>query len=222
MRGSRGIGPQAGAVRSNARATHLHAERSRARYQHRHEVRHRGAGDEKSAGPRWKAEPLACPFRDLALHFNRHVVAPAKIGVEAGCQHLRQHADRRAAAMDPTHESGMRVAGRIGKNVASKIVIRRFERVGRAGDGLTKPVANMIGNRLPHRPCPNVLEVIEHVVQHPVPLSPQIVPVGRVERGPGRLFVIVHCQAARASRLPAYLYSMAINASNTLRICASL
>ena len=66
--------------------------------------------------PSRETEHLAHPFDDLALDLDRHVIASAEIGVQPGRQHFRQHADRGAAAMHPSHEARMNVAGRIGND----------------------------------------------------------------------------------------------------------
>ena len=82
-----------------------------------------------------KFEQLAQPVYDLPLDFDRHVIAAAEIGVEAGGQHLRQHAGHVAAAMHPTHEAGMGIAGGVRENVAHELVMHGGEiaRPGRHG-----------------------------------------------------------------------------------------
>ena len=73
--------------------------------------------------PLGKAEHLPHPFDDLTFDLDRNVIAPAEIGVQSGRQHLRQHADGGAAAMHPSHEAGMNVAGRIGNDEIGELAI---------------------------------------------------------------------------------------------------
>ena len=95
--------------------------------------------------PCGKAEHLAHPFDDLPFDLDRHVIASAEIGVEPGRQHLRQHADRRAAAMHPAHEARMHVAGRIGHDEIGEFPVDLAE-IGRRGAEASRETA-----RGPHR-----------------------------------------------------------------------
>ena len=88
---------------------------------------------------------------NLALHFDRDVVAPAEIGVEAGGQHLRQHAHRRAAAVHPSHEAGMDVAGGVGQDIAHELAVDRRQFGRRLGNAGAEAGAHLAGNRLPDR-----------------------------------------------------------------------
>ena len=181
MRGRRRVGNEAFAARRHSLAAHIEAQCARARDQHAEQVRHRRAGDEQPARAVGEFEQLAQPARDLPLDFDRHMVAAAEIGIEAGSQHLRQHAGHVAAAVHPAHEAGMRIAGGEGKNVTHELVMHRRQ-VARPGrDGFMEAGADAVGNRLPHRAPADVLDVIENVVEHPMPLRAGALPVGRVE-----------------------------------------
>ena len=123
MRRRRRIGRQQRAFVADAALPDRLSERRRSRHQHRHQIRHRRAGDENSARPVGKAEHRARPFDDLAFDLDRNVIAAAEIGVQSGRQHLRQHADGGAAAMHPSHEAGMNIAGRIGHDEIGELAI---------------------------------------------------------------------------------------------------
>ncbi len=57
-----------------------------------------------------QAGQLGHPANDLSLHLDRRLVAAAEIGVQPAGQHLGEHADGRAAAVDPAHEPWVQVA----------------------------------------------------------------------------------------------------------------
>ena len=132
-----------------------------------------------------KFEQLAQPVHNLPFDFDRHVIAAAEIGVEAGGEHLRQHARHVAAAMHPAHEAGMHIAGGEGENVAHELVMHGGE-IGRPGrDGRMEAGAHAVGDRLPHRAFADILDVIENIVEHPVPLRAGALPIRRVQIAAG-------------------------------------
>ena len=85
---------------------------------------------------------------DLALDLDGRLVAAAEIGVEAAGQHLGQHADHRAAALDPAHEAGMHVAAGIGQDVVHEFAVHRLQRLRRRA---AMRAAKMLAYRVRHR-----------------------------------------------------------------------
>lgn len=67
-----------------------------------------------------------------------------------------------------------------------------------AREGLVNALPYLGWNRTPHRLCAQVLEVVEHVVQHAVTLLPEVSPVGGVERVRGVVVLLAH--AAQPSK----------------------
>ena len=128
-----------------------------------------------------KAEELAHPDQDLALDLDGHVIASAEIGIEPRGQHLRQHAHRRAAAMDPAHEAGMGIAGGERHYVRHESPMGLGEARRRMRQRLTKASPRLLGNWLPDRPRLDALEVVEDVVQHAMALSAEARPVHGIE-----------------------------------------
>jgi hypothetical protein len=182
MSGRRCIGDQPLAAGGDAAAPHGGTESVRAGNQDADEVGHRRAGDEEAGGGVRKAEELPHPLDDLALDLDRRVIAAAEICVKPGRQHFRQHASRVAAAMDPPHETGMGVADAEGEDVPHELVMHDGK-VGRRGrNRLAKAVADCIGDRLPDRAVADVLKIIEDIVEHPVPLEAEALPIRGIER----------------------------------------
>lgn len=166
-----------------ATAPDLWTQGARARDEHADVVGSRCAGHEQAIRGVWKTEHLARPAENLALHLDSHVVAATGVDVEAGRQHLRQHADRRAAALNPSHEAWMGIAARIGQHVPQEagVYLRQVGRLARQARCAQPPVRR----RTPERSIPQALQVIEYVVEHPMALKPQRVPVLRVQAGIG-------------------------------------
>ena len=182
MRCCRSISRQQCSFVSNAALPRVLSEHGGSRHQHRHQVGHRRAGDENPASLAGETEYLARPLDDLTLDLKRDVIAPAEIGVQPGGQHLGQHADWGAAAMHPSHEARVNVAGRIGNDEIGEfpidlVKIGRFDR--KVG---TKPPADFIRYRLPNRTLPDVSDIVEHVIEHAMTLRANFVPVLRIER----------------------------------------
>ena len=185
VRGRRGIGDETFAGRCDAVAAHLDAQFARARDQHAEQIGHRRTGDEQPACRAGKFEQLTQPVHDLPLNFDRHVVAAAEIGVEAGGEHLRQHAGHAAAAMHPAHEAGVHIAGGERENVAHEFVVHGGKTGRSARDVRLEAGAHAVRNRFPHRALADVLDVIENIVEHPVPLGTGALPIHRVETAAG-------------------------------------
>ncbi|MEY9590127.1 hypothetical protein ABIA06_002418 [Bradyrhizobium yuanmingense] len=180
MRCLRRIGREQRTVIADAVLPRQRAERGGARHQHGHQIGHRRAGDEDAARALGKEEQAAHPVDDLALHLDRHVVASAEIGVEAGREHLREHADGGAAAMHPAHEAGMDVAGRIGRNMLGEFAIDLREVARLARHVRPEGRAHVIGNRPPDGARPNVGNAVDRLVQHAVGQRAKLAPVLRI------------------------------------------
>ncbi len=185
VRARRRVGDEARLRRGQAVAAHVRAERPGARDQHGHQVGHRRAGDEQAAGRRREREQLAHPVQHLLLDLERDLVAPTEVGVQAGGQHLGQRAHRRAAALHPAHEAGVRVAGGVGQDVAHEGVVHGREIGRRLRQRGAELVAHVLRRRRPDRALPGVAGEIEDVVEHAMRLGAERGPVGRVQRGAG-------------------------------------
>ena len=232
MRGLRRVGGQTRARFANAALPHVRSEHGPARHQNRHQIGHRGPSDKDAAGAGRKAEHLARPLDDLALDLDRHMVAPAAIGIQPGRQHLPEHADCRAAAMHPAHEAGMKIAGRVGRDEIAEFAVDVFQFGRLKRQALAKPCANRVRDRLPERTLANRRDVIEHVVEHAVPERADVVPILRVQRlvrlrsqrrlvrQRGRVQSRGH--AARSRICATRRSSIAANASKIFRICGGL
>ena len=124
---SRSVGGQRRTVIDDAALSNGLSQCRCSRHQHRHQIGHRCAGDEKTARLVRQTEHPAHPFDDLALDLDRDMIAAAEIGVQSGRQHLGQHSDRGAAAMHPSHESGMHVTRCIGNDEIGELAIDFLE-----------------------------------------------------------------------------------------------
>ena len=172
-----GISSEAFAAGGDALLAHPGAQRCGARNQHADQVGHGGACHKQAAGAVGKAEQIAHPLQHLAFHLDGHLVAPAQIGVQPRRQHLRQHAHRRAAAMHPAHETGMRVTHGIRQHIVHEACMHRGE-IGRLrGERFVKQIAHRLRNRLPYRTLPDVFQVVQHVVEHAMPLGAECLPI---------------------------------------------
>jgi hypothetical protein len=150
------------------------------RHQYGNEVRHGGAGDEEAGRTVGESEQGSCPLGDLPLDLDGRMIAAPAIGVEARGQHVREHAHGAAPAMNPAHESRMHVPGGVGHHVAKKILVDPGKIRWMNG-----PSAAQVGARgrihgLPHRAGANMFDVVEHVVEHAVPLPAKVLPIRRV------------------------------------------
>lgn len=225
MRGGRRVGAQPPAGLAKPLLPDRGTERRATRHQHGHQIGHRGPGHEKSAGALWKAEQLPRPIDDLPLDLDRRMVAAAQIGVQSGRQHLGKHADHCAAAMHPAHEAGMDVARGVGNDELVEVAIDVGE-IGRSARQLAaKAPPCRLGHRLPDRAVADAGDVIDHVVEHAVPLRTQLVPVLRVQRRRRPRQMIDArggAHAARSAAAAARLAIMAANAAKIFCICGGL
>ena len=178
----RSISGQRRALLADAAEANRWSERRGSRHQHRHQIGHRRAGDEKTACLLRQTEHRAHPFDDLAFDLDRDMIAAAEIGIQSGREHLRQHSDRGAAAMHPSHESGMNVSCRIGDDEIGELAID-FVKIARLARQLgAEPGADPIGYRRPDRTVADAGGVVEHVVEHAMTQRTKSVPVLRIER----------------------------------------
>ena len=179
------------------------AQRFVAGDQQAQEVGHGGAGDEHAGGIAREAERFGEPARHLALDIEADVVAAAAVGVEAGGQHLRQHADGRARAVHPAHEEGVRVARGVRLDVAREVREHVREVAALARQRALEARAHRLGRRLPDRPILDRGEVVDHVVERAVAELAEALPVvgvqGAVRRGAGSgrvgLRMLASCRA---------------------------
>ena len=90
-------------------------------------------------------EPPGDPADHLALEFDRHVVPPPEVGVEAGGEHLPEHAGQVARPMDPPHERRMEVAGPIGQYQPQELPMDLREPGGAPGGRLAQGGPDRVG-----------------------------------------------------------------------------
>ena len=119
----RHIGDEPLLALGNASVANCNTQRGSASDQHTQQVRHRCSGDEETGRVHRKSKQLAHPPDDLSLYLDRHVIASTEIGIEAGSEHLRQHAGWISAAMHPTHKARMGIPGGIGKDIAHELLM---------------------------------------------------------------------------------------------------
>ena len=173
------------AGRCDAVAAHIRSQFAGTRDQHAEQIGHRCAGHEQATRGVGKFEQLAQPVCNLPLDLDRHVIAAAKIGVQAGGQHLRQHAGHIAAAMHPTHEAGMGIAGGVRENMTHELVMHGGEIARPGRHDVAKARALCVRNRLPHRALADILDVVENIVEHAVALRAGAAPIGGIEAAAG-------------------------------------
>ncbi len=143
----------------------------------REEISDRRPGDEEPGSRLGKAERLDHPSRDLMFHLDADVIAPAAIGVEAGCEHLGDHPDRRASAMHPAHERRMSVSGRIGFDRSLELFERFLE-----GGAFFRQISLETRTDFwwrgdPHGSLPQRAQVIDHAVKRRARLGAKRVPI---------------------------------------------
>lgn len=214
-----GIADESPAVGAEACLAHRSAERRAAGHEHGNEIRQGSAGDEEAGGFLRETENAARPGDDLTFDFDGRVVPATTIGVEASRQHLRKHADDRAAAMHPAHEAGMDITRGERQDEIQEVAVnlREFGRGMRhrgAEDG-----ADMLVHGSPDGTIADVFDVVEDIVEHAVTLEAQRLPVGGIEAGgrglrsgPGGIRVDAHqwilleiaCVMRRAARFRAF------------------
>src|ERR1022692_2449593 len=137
------------------------------------------------------------------------MVAPSQIGVQSGGEHFRDYTHRRACSMNPSHESGMHVAGGKRQDVAREFFVN-FGQIRRPARQLaTEMLADVWRDRLPDRTIPNIFEVVQNVIEHPVRLAPERGPIGGIERHTG----IAHCFSAWFPGGPSSSVKIGFNAS---------
>ena len=164
------------------------------------------------------------PARDLALDFDRRVVAAAAIGIHARGQHLGERADGGAAALHPAHETGMRVAGGIRLDAFLEIAIDRVERRRLCRQGFVEARPHLVRQLRPDRSLAQPRHLIEHVVEHAMPERAQLAPIfGIKRRARFRSARIAHAtESFFADGRPAQSFSIAVKSAKSLRICATL
>jgi hypothetical protein len=200
MRGGRGVGDES-ALRAlmlgalilgvgvtlsfvpgaKALAAHRAAQPGVARHFDRHPIGHRGAGEKQAGSFGREAEERTHPVRDLALDFERNLIAAPDICVQAGGQHLRQHSDRTATALHPAHEAGVGISASERQNGAQEFLVDFRQRGGCLRQLLAKAGAHLFGNWLPDGAFADGFDEAQHVVEHAVSLLAEGGPVAGIE-----------------------------------------
>ncbi|MCY1170630.1 hypothetical protein D9M73_107120 [compost metagenome] len=166
----------------HAALPHSHAACPRARDQQRDEIGLRRSGQEQAIGGLGKGENFPHPVADLPLDQDRHVVAPAQIGVKAAAQHFGQHANRGSGTLHPSHETGMQIAACIRKDRLHEGCVHARQIGGGYRQCFARHRADVRGGRSPHQFVREPFEMIDHVIEHPMPLRAQARPLCRIER----------------------------------------
>ena len=166
--------------RGHTARAHIESQRDVAGDEHRDQICHRGSGDEQATRIFREAEDLGYPARHLPLDLNRNMIAATAVGVQPRSEHLRDHANGCAAAIDPAHEAGMHIALSIGKHLAHELGMDVGEALALSWRRRLKVRAHSGWNRLPDRALANVLDKAEHVVQHAMSLGAEFAPFRRI------------------------------------------
>src|ERR1700733_9930082 len=130
-------------------------------YDYGDQVCHRVACDKQSSRRVGKTEELTHPTDNLSLDFNGSMVATAKVRVQSCGEHLRQHANRRAATMYPTHEARVNVPYSERQDVLHDLVMDCAKIRWQSGNAAAKLRPNRIRDGLPDGTFSNVLYVID-------------------------------------------------------------
>src|SRR5262249_1141276 len=127
-----------------------------------------------------------------------------------------------AAAMHPAHETGMDIAGRVGRDEIRELPIDVVQLRWISRQVVAESSPDRVGNPLPDRPLAHAGDMIDHVIEHAVSERAALVPVPRIERlarlgfKPRLAKRLGH--AARSLRSPTRRSSMVTKASKILRI----
>ena len=103
------------------------------------------------------------------------------VGIQTGGQEFGQHADRRAAADHPAPEARMDIPQRIRRHVGLEVKVDIVERLGLLRSSGLEFRTRGRADRLPYRSLPDVLEEVDHIVDHLVAEGLQRGPVRRIE-----------------------------------------
>ncbi len=116
------------------------------------------------------------------LNLDRHMVASTEVCIHAGRQHFGKHADRRASILDPAHESGGCVSTRTRQDRVHELQPDITQRSGNARERFVNRRQHLGRRLLPDRLIPQRLEMVEHIVQHPMAITAQVTPRDGIER----------------------------------------
>ncbi len=206
MRLGRSVGHERRLKAREAFPSGIGAESLNLRHDQRGEIRHRRAGHEHAGRARRIAQRLGHPKRDLLLDLDADVVAAAAIHVQSGGGHFGEHADRRARAVHPAHESRMQIAGRVGHDVVANLGERVREFFFSARQRLGEPLPRRLRRRPPDRIVPDGLDMSDQVVQKRVRLRPELVPIAGIEIA-GRVFARRRINVGRLAIGFTFVYS---------------
>ena len=109
------------------------------------------------------------------------MIASAEICIQAGGEHVRQHAGQVPPTVDPTHEARMGISGGERKNVVHEFVMDGCQIGWFRRHILLEAGPHTVRNWLPYRTFADVLHIVEDVIEHPMPVRTQAVPIRRVE-----------------------------------------
>src|ERR1700730_5340833 len=94
------------------------------------------------------------------------MIATTEIGIEPSRQNLREHPRDGAAAMHPAHERRVAVTDRERKDQLHELPVD-FSDVRRVGrQPIAEPRSDVSRYWLPGRALANMLDIIEHIVEH--------------------------------------------------------
>src|SRR6266566_2040470 len=113
---------------------------------------------------------------------------------------VAEYGERRPRSDHPTPETRMRVAGRVGQDIALECLVHGLGGRRLARHRPRQTGAHVGGDGTPHGPLAGRTQILEHVVHHAVAERPELLPlacVGGIERD---LAVPSHRPAARADR----------------------
>ncbi len=179
----RRISSEAVPGRAHARAPYIKAQRGVARDQDCKIGGKRGSSDEKAGGGFREAEKLPHPTDNLPLDFYRDLISAATVCVQACSQHLGEHPNRSSTALNPPHEARVSVTHGKRQHGVHELSMYGRERRGTPGNVVEEAGPDIVRDLLPHGTAANLLQVIEHVVDHAMALSAELGPILRVKVG---------------------------------------
>ncbi len=110
------------------------------------------------------------------------MIPAGQIRIQPGREHFRQHSRRVAAAMHPPHETRVHVAGGIRQDLFQKLLVDRAQFSPRNRKPIAKTGAHRLRHRLPYGTFADLLQIVEHIVQHAMALIAKQRPILRVQR----------------------------------------
>src|SRR6185295_10794520 len=115
------------------------------------------------------------------LNQHRSLIESGHVRIHTRCEHIGEHAERRAVALHPSPESRMTIAVRVRQDVTRELLIHSGSALWFGGQRLTNLYSHVFGNRLPGGLVAHSLKVIEHIVEHSVTEPAELIPITRIE-----------------------------------------